>query len=144
MKQYYSCCGKNICAGCVYSFEKSGNDEKCPFCNADQDKTDRKRVEELIKRVEVNDAGAMYVLGNHYYFGDSGLLQDQEKAIELLKQAAELGSSQAHCFLGTYYDRGGDLKKAQFHFEAAAMAGHELARCNLGCMEEESGNVRRP
>ena len=34
-KEYYSCCGKSICGGCVDSFRKSGNDGKCPFCNAD-------------------------------------------------------------------------------------------------------------
>jgi len=28
---YYSCCGKSMCLGCVHSFHKSGNDEKCPF-----------------------------------------------------------------------------------------------------------------
>jgi TPR repeat protein len=27
------------------------------------------------------------------------------------------------------------MKKAKFHFEAAAMAGNEMARYNLGCME---------
>jgi TPR repeat protein len=32
------------------------------------------------------------------------------------------------------------LKKAKFHFEAAAMAGHETARYNLGVMEFNYGN----
>jgi rubrerythrin len=32
---YYSCCGKSICGGCVYSFVKSGNSDKCPYCKAD-------------------------------------------------------------------------------------------------------------
>jgi TPR repeat protein len=35
------------------------------------------------------------------------------------------------------------LKKAKFHFEAAAIAGHEVARCKLGIMEGESGNMER-
>ena len=35
------------------------------------------------------------------------------------------------------------MKKAKFHFEAAAMAGHEVARCNLGGLEAESGNMER-
>ena len=34
MDKYYSCCGKSICGGCIHSFGKTGNDEKCPFCNA--------------------------------------------------------------------------------------------------------------
>jgi TPR repeat protein len=32
---------------------------------------------------------------------------------------------------------------ANFHYEAAAMAGHETARTNLGYMEYRSGNVER-
>jgi TPR repeat protein len=97
----------------------------------------------MMKRVEVNDAGAMYVLGNHYRHGQLGLLQDRVRAIELWKQAAALGFSQAHYHLGVYYHAGGDSKKAQFHGKAAAMAGNEKARCNLGNLEGKSGNVGR-
>jgi hypothetical protein len=86
-KEYYSCCGKSICRGCLYSFVKSGNIGKCPFCNSDlRGKTDEEHIKELMKRVEVNDAGAMYVLGNYCYNGIVGLQQDREKAIELWKQ----------------------------------------------------------
>jgi TPR repeat protein len=61
-----------------------------------------------------------------------------------MKKAAELGSSQAHCELGNiYYNQGGHLKKAKFHYEAAAMAGHDSARSNLGRMEGNSGNVEQ-
>ena len=35
------------------------------------------------------------------------------------------------------------MKKAKFHYEAAAMDGHETARFNLGCMEYKSGKVER-
>jgi TPR repeat protein len=45
--------------------------------------------------------------------------------------------------LGVYYDEGGDSKKAKFHFEAAAMAGHEVARFNLGNMEHKSGKMEQ-
>jgi TPR repeat protein len=139
---YYSCCGKSICKGCIYSFCKSGNDEKCPFCKADIiGKTDGETVEEFIKRVEVNDAGAIYVLGNHYHHGQLGLLRDRERAMELWSQAAVLGFSHAHFHLGVYYREGGDSKKSKFHYEAAAMAGHEVARFNLGTMEVQSGNM---
>ena len=122
----------------------SGNIGNCPFCNAEtMRKTVEERVDELMKRVEANDAGAIYLLGNDYYHGDSGLLQDQEKALELWKQAAELGSCQAQFQLGIIYHEGGDLKKKKFHYEAAAMAGDEVARLNLGTMEAQSGNMER-
>jgi TPR repeat protein len=35
------------------------------------------------------------------------------------------------------------MKKAKLHLEAAAMAGHEIARYNLGVMEANSGNMAR-
>jgi hypothetical protein len=140
----YSCCGKSICKGCIYSFSKSGNYEKCPFCNADQmGKTDEEEVEELKMRVEANDAVSMSVLGNYHFHGQLGLLQDRNKAMELWTQAAALGSSQAHFALGCSYGEEGNLKKAKVHYEAAAMAGHEVARYNLGIMEEKSGNNER-
>jgi TPR repeat protein len=143
-KQYYSCCGKSICGGCVESFAKSGNLEKCPFCNADgRGKTDDERVEELMKRVEANDASAIYLLGSSYDFGEHGLQQDHEKASELYAMAAELGYSKAHYNLGIEYQQGGKLRKAKFHWEAAAMAGHEAARCNLGTSEAQSGNMEQ-
>jgi TPR repeat protein len=96
-----------------------------------------------MKRVEANDAGAIYVLGNYYYHGSQGLRHDLARALELYARAAELGSSKAHYNLGYFYDEGGDLKKAKFHWEAAAMAGDDAARNNLGIMEAKSGNMER-
>ena len=139
IKLYYSCCGKSICKGCVYSFCESGNNSlsmKCPFCKAERmNKTDRENIQELRMRVDVNYAGAMYVLGSYYYHGNFGLPQVRARAMELYARAAELKFSNAN--------RGGDLKKAKFHLGAAAMAGHELARYFLGGREYESGNMER-
>jgi hypothetical protein len=127
---YYSCCGKYICGGCVDSFHKSGNVRNCPFCKA---KTST--VEQLKKRVEANDTGSMVVLANQYLNGLKGLQQDWAKTVELLTRASELGSGRANFCLGGIYEGRGDLKKAKFHLEAAAMAGHEVARFNIGLME---------
>ena len=35
------------------------------------------------------------------------------------------------------------MKKAKFHYEAAAIAGNELARMNLGVSEYNAGNIER-
>jgi TPR repeat protein len=141
-EQYYPCCGKSICAGCHYSSWKSGN--KCPFCNSDRaGKTDEEAVGEMMKRVEVNDAFAIFMLGSNYYHGQLGLQRDQVKAIELYTRAAELGLGKAHNNLALIYDGKGDMKKAKFHYEAAAMAGDEVARNNIGFMEDDSGNIER-
>jgi TPR repeat protein len=71
------------------------------------------------------------------------LQEDRAKALELWKQATELGSSMAHYNLGVYYYEGGHLKKAKFYYEAAAMAGQEVARCNRGTIKEASGHVEQ-
>jgi TPR repeat protein len=144
MEKNYPCCGKYICCGCVYSYRKSGNESKCPFCNSDRSgKTDEDQVAEIMKRVEANDAASIYVLGSSYYnFGVYGLQQDYAKSMELYARAADLGSSYAHNNLGVIYE-GSNVKKAKFHFEAAAMAGHEVARLNLGCLERHFGNSER-
>ena len=52
-------------------------------------------------------------------------------------RAADLGFSYAHFH---EYRQGGYLKKAKFHYETTAMAGHEVARYILGCFGTKSGN----
>jgi tetratricopeptide (TPR) repeat protein len=140
---YYERCGKNICRGCIHSCIQSGN-YKCPFCNSvRRGKTEKEQVEEVLKRVEANDASAMCLLANYYLEGSRGVQQDHARAMELYAKVAELGLSVAHFFLANLYYKGGNLKKAKFHHEAAAMAGHEAARHNLGNLEAESGNMER-
>jgi TPR repeat protein len=81
-----------------------------------------------MKRVDGNDAGAMHVLAGYYHYGNGAFQQDHAKAIELYTRAAELGSSISHQNLGNLYHDGGNMKKAKFYYEAAAMAGQEVAR----------------
>ena len=144
-RDYYECCGKSICYGCSESFLRSHKIYTCPFCKAERlYKTDEETVEGLMKRIEVNDADAMFELATYYKFGSLGLQQDHERVIELTTKAAELGHSHSHFFLGnTIHDAGGDLKKAKFHYESAAIAGHEGARHNLGLDEYHSGKKER-
>jgi len=143
MEVYYPCCGKIICGGCIHSCRESGNTERCPFCNSEGGKTDEERVEEIIKRVAANDAVSICVLADSYHRGLRGLPQDQAKAMELYARAAELVCSKAHYNLGNIYHEGGDKKKAKFHDETAAIAGHEGARYNLGVMDDNPGNIER-
>ena len=51
--------------------------------------------------------------------------------------------SQAHFLLGCNHDEGGELKKAKFHYEAAAMAEHEVARYKVGILEYNSGKYEQ-
>ena len=144
IEDYYHCCGKFICRGCIYSLANSSSDEKCPFCNSDRaGKTEEEHVTEILKRVEAKDAGAIMVLADWYQFGIGGLQQDHAKAMGLWTRAAELGFTKAHFRIGETYRLGGDMKKAKLHHEAAAMAGHEMSRYNIGTMEAQSGNMDR-
>jgi hypothetical protein len=118
MELYYACCGKSICKGCDYSFDQSGNEEKCPFCNSDRRKTDGEMADELMKRAEAHDPTSTYLLANSYQHRLNGVPQDHTKAIELYAKAADLGHSDAHYHLGVYYS-GGDTMKKKFHYEAA-------------------------
>jgi hypothetical protein len=107
METYYPCCGKSICKGCVHSFRKSGNDDKCPFCNSDRvGKTDDEMAGELMKRVAANDADSICVLAGNYQHGRRGFQQDHAKAMELYTRAANLGYSQAHIYGGCEYGYG--------------------------------------
>jgi TPR repeat protein len=140
MEAYYPCCGKSICAGCAYSFDQCGNEDRCPFCNSDRaNKTDEEDVEQIMKRAEANDPGAMCLLGNHYEHGLRGLQQDRTKSMALYVRAADIGWGKAHSLLADNYYEGRDLKKAKFQLEAGAMAGHEEARSKLGIIEADYG-----
>jgi hypothetical protein len=149
MEQYLPCCGKNICRGCFHSSASTrlvlGLGLQCPFCNSDHsNKTDEEIVEETMKRVAVNDAGAICIMASYHYYGLKGVQQDQDRAVELYTRAADLGlNKMAHFCLGMHYDEVGDIKKTKFHYEAAAMAGHEMARNNIGTLEYNSGNIER-
>ena len=95
-----------------------------------------------MNQVDLNDAGAICWHGEYYNKGRRGLQQVRDKVNKLWKQAVALGSSQAHfCLAEAYRHELEDLKKAHFHYEAAAVAGHEVARCNLGSIERKSGNM---
>ena len=148
---HQSCCGKMLCCGCVHAHEAAAADTekyKCVFCRTEAYSSDEEDNERLKKRVEANDAQAMVNLGNYYQFGNSGLRQDNAKALELFHKSAELGFHCAHSNLSFYYRQNGDIvgkdtRKATYHAQLAAMAGNVHARYNLGCDEYNAGNMDR-
>ena len=149
---YKSCCGKMICFGCDYApvYDNLGNEiieEKCPFCRSPTQDSDEEYNERLQKRVELDDAHAIFSLGCYYREGDDGFPQDDVKAFELFIRAGELGSSKAHCDVGYAYSNGRgvdiDEKKANHYYKLAAIGGNVNARYNLGVVEEKAGNWDR-
>jgi TPR repeat protein len=115
---------------------------KCPFCNTGS-KSVEDQVQDIRKWVAANDPASIFVLASYHEHGSGGLQQDWTKAMELYTRAADLGFSSAHSYLGNIYHEGGELKKAKFHYETAAMAGQKGARLILGAMEGSSGSKER-
>ena len=104
-------------------------------------------MQRMQKRVEARDIEAIFSLGCFYDNGVYGLRQNHAKALELYKQAGELGHAAAYCKIGVSYRHGRgvevDRNKAMHYFELAAMAGCVAARYNLGIIEDWGGNVDR-
>ena len=149
---YNSCCGKIICSGCSHApvYDNLGNEiieEKCPFCRTPVPTSDEEYNERLQKRVELDDAEAIFTLGCNYSFGDDGFPQDVVKSFELFVWAGDLGCTEAYCNIGYAYENGNgveiDEKKAKYYFELAAIGGDVNARNNLGIVEGDKGNMER-
>jgi uncharacterized protein len=146
--KYRACCGKRICSGCLCAVAKrDGGVGLCPFCRSPSRKSDDEILDEMKKRVELGDAGAIRNLGCCYFDGMYGLPQDNNKAIKLWHRAAELGSATSYYNIGMAYLHGRgverDEKKANHYWELAAMGGSVEARHNLGAIEVQAGNMDR-
>eukprot|EP00984_Skeletonema_dohrnii_P026617 scaffold15968_cov70-Skeletonema_dohrnii-CCMP3373.AAC.3 len=141
-----SCCSKMICNGCDYASQRREIEErrhpKCAFCREPVPTTHEEGDKQRMKRVEANDPVAMLEEGNIQY--DKG---DYSVAFEYYTKAAELGDVEAHYSLSCMYRDGLGVEKDRgkeiYHLEEAAISGHPDARFNLGCEEEESGNIEK-
>ena len=146
--KYSACCGKRICSGCIYAVKtRDGGVGLCPFCRTPTPTSKEILLEQVNKRVEVDDAEAIRNLGDCYSEGSHGLPQDRSKALELWHQAAKLGNAKSYYSIGNSYLQGNgvgrDEKKSMHYYELAAMEGHAMARHNLGCFEARTHNWDR-
>ena len=139
-------CSKVICDGCNRANQKREmeirREKSCPFCRKPFPETDEETGRLLMKRVEANDPNALCYEGwKHRKEGD------HTRAFEYYTKAAELGDAQAHYKLAYIYHEGQgvdkDEEKEIHHLEEAAIGGHPLARCGLGYIENDNGNVER-
>ena len=153
---YYECCGKMICVGCMYSMMTRTRKDRpsnvpvvflCAFCRTPSHSSDEDYLKRLHKRIDADDAMAIYILAHHYRHARHGLPQDSAKALELFVRAGELGHAGAYCNIGYAYEIGAesygiekDMKKSKHYYALAAMEGDVRARHNLGVLEEEEGN----
>ena len=142
--KHNECCMKLVCNGCILAARQRGLKNICEFCRTPFTKDSASALVMIQKRVDKGDAEAMHVLGNQYYYGLQGLVKDVRLAIELWKEAAELGSLDAHFALGHVYCHGDvveeDKPRGIPHWQQAAMKGCAHSRHNLGCFEFLEGN----
>jgi TPR repeat protein len=103
-------------------------------------------IQQMNKRLQVNDFHAFYNTGALYFNGDD-VAQDKTKALEYYFRAAELGSAEASYAVARAYNVGDgvakDEKKAEHYEELAAMQGNNEARHNLGLNEAKASKYDR-
>ena len=139
---FQPCCGKTLCDGCIHAQFESSLQYNCPFCREPVPSgvnADETRIKMLKKRIEANDAEAMYMLGAHLQQGSMGLKKDTEKAFELWHRAADLGLNSAHTSLGIIAYEGKDKKKSIHHLRLAAIGGMSETRYHLGSLAYYAG-----
>ena len=146
-KTYMPCCGKLLCEGCSIAEDDEmvkGNIKAwCSLRRLPLPKSNEEYIKRLKKRMQLNDARALGVMGRDYQYGKSGLPKNLNKAFELLKKSADLGSPMAHYDLAYAYlngegIEGDDEEKAFHHWKLAAIGGHEIARYYLGVLEKNA------
>ena len=104
-KRYRSCCGKAICSGCIHAVAiRDRKEQKCPFCRKPMAKSVEEEMKLAKKRVAVDDAEAIFALGNCYNNGDHVLQRNRVKALELWYRAAELGCTRFDTSLLQYWE----------------------------------------
>jgi TPR repeat protein len=141
-----SCCSKHICLGCDYANQNreldQGLERRCAFCRHPTPKSQEEADQHMMNRVDANCPVAFCEKGMKLY-GQG----DAEGAFQYWTKAAELGDIRAHYELSCSYRKGHavqkNMKKAVYHMEEAAIGGHDGARHNLGCEENEHGRMAR-
>ncbi|EJK52429.1 hypothetical protein THAOC_28291, partial [Thalassiosira oceanica] len=125
---FTNCCMKKVCHGCTWAVMMRGMHDTCAFCRTPNPKDGAAAIAMTRARVDARDPDAVHFLGDQYNHGDSGLEKDVPRAIELWKEAADLGSVDACYNLGnSYLDGSGvarDEARAVHYLEVAACRGH--------------------
>jgi len=70
--RYQSCCGKNICCGCIYAGRMTSASKLCPFCRIPDPESDELIIKRLQKRIDAADAEAINTLA--FFFTLMGIL----------------------------------------------------------------------
>jgi hypothetical protein len=140
--RFMTCCSKTICSGCAYVCKRKGYDVVCPHCKVELPKSLAGIIQQLTKRVEANNADAMYALGIMYQEGKNGVEQDRFKGTKLLLRASKLGSVKANdALVRTCTSQ--DFNKGVHYSELAAKSGCPSSRFFLGNLDALRGKMDR-
>jgi len=124
---FHSCCGQNICSGCVYAMKMSEEEGKviCAFCRTLAPSSGEEEIIRLKKLADNGSAEAYFSLAGKYSRGLHGMPYDRQKANDLYLKAGERGSADAYYNLGNSYHYGTgaevDIKKARTYYELALL-----------------------
>ena len=127
----FECCGKEVCKECVY--QERSVFETCPLCRGKASGP----VESISRTKEKADSGIAWAqahLGQTYLYGENGVPKDVDKALPLLREAAQNGSTDAFTMLGEYYFGIENYEEARQCYEAAAAKGEMKSLFQLGMM----------
>ena len=141
-----SCCSQKICIGCNFANKKrefeAGLEQRCAFCREPVLKSKEEHNKRCMKRIKKNDPAALCTIGKECC--EKG---DYKTALEYFTKAAKLGDTRAYYELSCMYYNGRGVEKNTkmytYYSEQAAIAGHHLARHNLGCIEASVGRHER-
>ena len=146
-RKFLSCCGRELCSGCIVGICIANDDQNCPFCqekNVDEVRS-TERIQNLVNRNHVN---AIFLMGHRLERGIHGVEQNVNAAMDMYNDAADRGSAKAENALGNafWWGREGiaiNSNRAKYHYENAAIGGNAGARYNLGAIEADAGNMNR-
>jgi len=147
---FHSCCGKNICNGCIYKnicaeLDKDSEVGLCVFCRRQLEVGNRTKV--IKKLMKNNNPDAYMKMAERYKKGINGVLQSDTRSLELLIRAAELGLTRAYFMIGLYYQGGVAVEqnksKSMEIFEVAAKKGSVQAHRKLAGLSWINGNNQK-
>jgi len=136
----YTCCGKVMHTKCENDFDSSKlsleTKNSCPWCRAKLATSGTKiDIRRLRKWSQKNKRWAQFMLGTRYDEGD-GVPQDDKRAFELYRLAADQGHHFAQFNLGTMYAKGRGVNQsdtlAYKYFQLSAAQGYDEAQSNVG------------
>ena len=128
----FVCCGNQICKKCEPKGESGF--KTCPICRKEAPRSVAESLSIMKEKADLGIAWAQAEVGQHYLYGRFGMPEDMEKALPLLSEAAEKGSTRAKGLLGEYYCGIEKYEEARRWHETAAAEGGIKSLFRLGVM----------